>query len=40
MNMPFWKSLSDLFNEKIKKKGYTHYLIFVKYAKILEYKDG
>lgn len=23
MNMPFWKKLSDLFNEKIKKKDFT-----------------
>lgn len=39
MDMPSWKSLSDLFDEKERKKGYTNYLIFVKYAKILEDKS-
>ena len=29
-----------VFDKKKKKKGYTNYLIFVKYAKILEDKNG
>ena len=43
-----WKLLEDeenyyvgrVFDEKERKKGYTNYLIFVKYAKILEDKGG
>lgn len=43
-----WRLLEDegnyyvgrVFDEKERKKGYTHYLIFVKYAKILEDKSG
>ena len=43
-----WKLLEDegnyyvgrVFDGKARKKGYTNYLIFVKYAKILEDKSG
>ena len=43
-----WKLFEDdgnycvgrVFDEKERKKGYTNYLIFVKYAKILEDKGG
>ena len=43
-----WRLLEDdgnyyvgrVFDEKERKKGYTNYLIFVKYAKILEDKGG
>lgn len=43
-----WRLLEDdenyyvgrVFDEKEIKKGYTNYLIFVKYAKILEDKSG
>lgn len=43
-----WRLLEDdgnyyvgrVFDEKERKRGYTNYLIFVKYAKILEDKSG
>lgn len=43
-----WRLLEDdgnyyvgrVFDEKERKKGYTNYLIFIKYAKILEDKGG